>query len=105
MAMPMTIIIRTIITTAIIMTMLTIIAIVTTSHRLWSTILLEQNVLAKNAALAARNRAWFAGREILALNLVSGPGAGKTTLLERTVQDLRHTLSNFRHRRRPGHDQ
>jgi hydrogenase nickel incorporation protein HypB len=44
-------------------------------------------VLAKNDELAARNRAWFAGREILALNLVSSPGAGKTTLLERTIKD------------------
>jgi hypothetical protein len=31
---------------------------------------------------------WFAGREIFALNLVSGPGAGKTTLLGRTVREL-----------------
>ena len=49
---------------------------------------LETRILAKNDALAARNRAWFAGREILALNLVSSPGAGKTTLLERTIRDL-----------------
>jgi hydrogenase nickel incorporation protein HypB len=54
-----------------------------------ATVLLERDVLAKNATLAARNRTWFAGREILALNLVSGPGAGKTTLLERTVRELR----------------
>jgi hydrogenase nickel incorporation protein HypB len=53
---------------------------------------LETRVLAKNDALAARNRAWFAGREILALNLVSSPGAGKTTLLERTIRDLRGSL-------------
>jgi len=53
---------------------------------------LEARVLAKNEALAARNRAWFAGREILALNLVSSPGAGKTTLLERTIRDLREEL-------------
>ena len=46
-------------------------------------------MLQKNNELAARNRAWFAGREILALNLVSSPGAGKTTLLERTIKDLR----------------
>jgi hydrogenase nickel incorporation protein HypB len=59
------------------------------------TVVLEQDVLAKNAALAARNRAWFAGREILALNLVSGPGSGKTTLLERTVRDLRHKKTFF----------
>jgi hydrogenase nickel incorporation protein HypB len=53
---------------------------------------LEARVLAKNDALAAKNRAWFAGREILALNLVSSPGAGKTTLLERTIRDLKATL-------------
>jgi hydrogenase nickel incorporation protein HypB len=50
---------------------------------------LQTRILAKNDALAARNRAWFAGREILAVNLVSSPGAGKTTLLERTIRDLR----------------
>jgi len=48
----------------------------------------EKRVLAKNDALAAKNRAWFAGREILALNLVSSPGAGKTSLLERTIRDI-----------------
>lgn len=55
----------------------------------------EARVLAKNDALAAKNRAWFAGREILAVNLVSGPGAGKTTLLERTIRDLRGELPLF----------
>jgi hydrogenase nickel incorporation protein HypB len=49
-------------------------------------------VLAKNDALAAINRGWFTGREILALNLVSSPGAGKTTLLERTIRDLKSEL-------------
>jgi hydrogenase nickel incorporation protein HypB len=53
---------------------------------------LETRILAKNDALAAKNRAWFAGREILALNLVSSPGAGKTTLLERTIRDLKTEL-------------
>jgi hydrogenase nickel incorporation protein HypB len=52
------------------------------------TILLEQAVLAKNDALAERNRAWFAERRILALNLVSSPGSGKTTLLERSITEL-----------------
>jgi hydrogenase nickel incorporation protein HypB len=52
-------------------------------------------VLAKNDALAARNRAWCAGREILSLNLVSGPGAGKTTLLERTLHALRDAHTFF----------
>ncbi|MGE5260599.1 MAG: hydrogenase nickel incorporation protein HypB [Actinomycetota bacterium] len=56
---------------------------------------LEARVLAKNDALAAKNRAWLAGREILALNLVSSPGAGKTTLLERTIRDLKAELPLF----------
>ncbi|MEJ2374105.1 MAG: hydrogenase nickel incorporation protein HypB [Pseudolabrys sp.] len=56
---------------------------------------LETRVLAKNNALAATNRAWFAGREILALNLLSSPGAGKTTLLERTIADLSGELSLY----------
>ncbi|MEO1544837.1 MAG: hydrogenase nickel incorporation protein HypB, partial [Pseudomonadota bacterium] len=49
---------------------------------------LETAVLAKNDGIAARNRGWFEGRGVLALNLVSSPGAGKTTLLERTIRDL-----------------
>ena len=52
------------------------------------TLVLEQAVLAKNDLLAARNRAWFAERGILAVNLMSSPGSGKTTLLERTIRDL-----------------
>src|ERR1700693_4288832 len=48
----------------------------------------EQNVLAKNNLIAERNRGWFEGRGILALNLMSSPGAGKTTLLERMLADL-----------------
>jgi hydrogenase nickel incorporation protein HypB len=49
---------------------------------------LEQQVLARNDAIAERVRGWLAGRGVLALNLVSSPGAGKTTLLERTIRDL-----------------
>ena len=49
---------------------------------------LEMAVLAKNDELAIRNRGWFEGRGVLALNLVSSPGAGKTALLERTIQEL-----------------
>lgn len=48
----------------------------------------EAAVTAKNDQIAARNRGWFEGRNIAALNLVSSPGAGKTTLLERTLRDL-----------------
>jgi hydrogenase nickel incorporation protein HypB len=56
---------------------------------------LERAILAKNDAIAERNRAWFDGREILALNLVSSPGAGKTALLERTIKDLAGEMPIF----------
>jgi hydrogenase nickel incorporation protein HypB len=52
------------------------------------TVSLEQNILAKNQLLAERNRGWFAGREVFAVNLMSSPGAGKTSILERTIRDL-----------------
>lgn len=65
------------------------------THGAGEIIELEARILAKNDALADRNRAWFAGREILALNLMSSPGAGKTTLLERTICDLRGETSLF----------
>jgi hydrogenase nickel incorporation protein HypB len=48
----------------------------------------ERDILAKNDALAQRNRAWLAQRGIFALNLVSSPGSGKTTLLVRTIERL-----------------
>ena len=63
------------------------------SHSQAATVRLETDVLAKNNRLAERNRGWFAGRNILALNLMSAPGAGKTTLLERTINDLRTELA------------
>lgn len=45
-------------------------------------------LLAKNDRLAERNRGFFRGRGMLALNLVSSPGAGKTTLLGRTLDEF-----------------
>lgn len=53
---------------------------------------LEHKILAKNDLIAAQNRGWLKGRNILALNLVSSPGAGKTTLLTRTITDLQHQI-------------
>jgi hydrogenase nickel incorporation protein HypB len=53
-----------------------------------TTVPLEQRVLEKNDLIAARNRAWLANRDILAVNLMSSPGSGKTALLERTVRAL-----------------
>jgi hydrogenase nickel incorporation protein HypB len=56
---------------------------------------LNQAILTRNSQLAERNRGWLAGRNILALNLVSSPGAGKTTLLERTIRDLGKELALY----------
>jgi hydrogenase nickel incorporation protein HypB len=52
------------------------------------TISLDQDLLAKNDLLAARNRGWLEGRGIRAFNVMSSPGAGKTTLLVRTLREL-----------------
>ncbi|RLD75446.1 MAG: hydrogenase accessory protein HypB [Bacteroidetes bacterium] len=55
-------------------------------------VILEQDVLHKNNLLAERNRGFFEGKNIRAINLVSSPGSGKTTLLERTLTDLKGEL-------------
>lgn len=52
------------------------------------TLLVEQSLLAKNARLAAQNRAIFAKKRLFVVNVMSSPGAGKTTLLERTISAL-----------------
>jgi len=52
------------------------------------TVEVHASLLAKNDDAAARNRALFAGKKLLALNLVSSPGAGKTTLLSRTLDEF-----------------
>lgn len=52
------------------------------------TISIEQDLLAKNSALAQSNRRWLADRGITSVNLMSSPGSGKTTLLERTIRDV-----------------
>jgi hydrogenase nickel incorporation protein HypB len=53
---------------------------------------IEQDILAKNNAYAAANRAYFNANGILALNLVSSPGSGKTTLLVKTIERLKDEL-------------
>lgn len=49
----------------------------------------EQDIFARNDALAAENRALFSSHNVLALNLVSSPGSGKTTLLVRTLEEMK----------------
>jgi hydrogenase nickel incorporation protein HypB len=56
---------------------------------------IERDILSKNRSYADDNRACFAQKGVLALNLVSSPGSGKTTLLVRAINDLkgRHAIS------------
>jgi hydrogenase nickel incorporation protein HypB len=56
---------------------------------------IERDILSKNDAYAAKNRAHLDERGIFALNLVSSPGSGKTTLLCRTIEALKSKLSLY----------
>lgn len=49
---------------------------------------IETDILAKNDAIAQRNREFLNHRNIKSLNLVSSPGSGKTTLLTETLMRL-----------------
>ncbi len=49
----------------------------------------ETDILSKNNAYAAANRARLANLGALALNLVSSPGSGKTTLLCKTIEAMK----------------
>lgn len=48
----------------------------------------QVQVLARNRALAARNRSVLREQRVAAINLMSSPGAGKTRLLSRTLPEL-----------------
>jgi len=52
---------------------------------------IEEDVLSRNNAVAAQNRARFAEAVVMALNLVSSPGAGKTSLLIETLRKMGET--------------
>ena len=54
------------------------------------TISIERDILSKNDAFAATNRARLQNAGVFALNLVSSPGSGKTSLLVRAITDLKH---------------
>lgn len=56
---------------------------------------IEEDILSRNNALAAKNRALFAANHILALNLVSSPGAGKTELLAATLEKLANDTAAY----------
>ena len=60
-----------------------------TAHGSPRVVRLEQDLLAKNDAIARQTRAWLESRGVVAINLTSSPGAGKTTLLEGIIPRLR----------------
>ncbi len=53
---------------------------------------IEEDILGRNNARAALNRAFLKGRKVLALNLVSSPGSGKTELLTATLVRMKEAL-------------
>ncbi len=55
----------------------------------------EQDILQQNQLLAERNRGYFLGKNIFAINLVSSPGSGKTSLLERTLADNKDKIKFY----------
>ena len=57
-------------------------------HAHTRTVTVEQDILARNNAIADENRALFAAKKILALNFVSSPGSGKTEVIIRRTRKL-----------------
>ncbi|SPE51180.1 putative hydrogenase nickel incorporation protein HypB [Verrucomicrobia bacterium] len=55
------------------------------THR---TVEVRRAILDKNDRLAKRNRGFFLGRGLLALNVLSSPGSGKTTFIRETIRAL-----------------
>jgi len=53
----------------------------------------EQDILQHNDLMASRNRGYFDAKDLFVINLVSSPGSGKTSILERTLKDLKETVS------------
>jgi hydrogenase nickel incorporation protein HypB len=54
---------------------------------------LNQKILSRNEECAKKNRAFFAERHILCLNVISSPGSGKTTTIARTIRDLKERIT------------
>ncbi|HBE80189.1 MAG TPA: hydrogenase accessory protein HypB [Firmicutes bacterium] len=52
-------------------------------------VIIMKELLEGNDKLAAENRAYFASRHILAVNLMGAPGAGKTTLISAIANELK----------------
>lgn len=51
-------------------------------------IAVHKSIMSANDLKAERNRGFFQGIEVLAVNVLSSPGSGKTTLLKRLIEKL-----------------
>lgn len=65
------------------------------SHHHFNEVIIEQNILAANDALALSNRNYLQDKQILTLNVMSSPGSGKTTLLTKTIANLKNSYPFF----------
>jgi hydrogenase nickel incorporation protein HypB len=54
---------------------------------------INKNLLSANDQIAAEIREKFRTHNIFSINMMSSPGSGKTTLIERTLQNLKNSLS------------
>ncbi len=52
-------------------------------------VIIMKELLEANDKLAEENRAYFASRHLLAVNLMGAPGAGKTTLISAIAKELK----------------
>lgn len=55
-------------------------------------IAINKSILQDNSLKAERNRGFFRGLGLLAVNVLSSPGSGKTTLLKRLIESLESGL-------------
>lgn len=53
---------------------------------------LVENVLKANDRIAEQNENLFREKDVIAINIMSGPGAGKTSLIENTIRALKDDL-------------
>ena len=57
------------------------------------TIKIDKKILSANDQIAAKIREKFRSHNLFSINMMSSPGSGKTSLIERTLENLRSSLS------------
>jgi hydrogenase nickel incorporation protein HypB len=62
------------------------------AHEQTRTIEIGLSILQKNEKLAQVNRAFFAEKNLLVMNVLSSPGSGKTTFIQKMLTDLKDII-------------